>query len=272
MMELHKAYEIINIQPDCTVEELDKRYDQLLRVESRQDHLDQINEAYRIIYSHLLKSDDSSNRSFRKKAENFFYHYKNIVIFGGILLILFGSLLYTLIDSQIEKRKEANLPPASLEVMFFGDYVDEDLALFDQKILDLFPAWDSVNSEIIYAPSDANSQMDMAAMQKSVVIMATETPDIYILDKNHYEKFMDLAPFLALDQLEEKLPNDNVQESHLNYFQKESDDHERLYGIDLIDHKLFKGLAMENDNKIAVILSGSENEKNALDFLLKITE
>lgn len=272
MMELHKAYEIIGVQPDCTVEELDLRYDYLLRVESRQAHLDQINEAYRIIYNHLLKPDDQAKKSFRKKVDNFFYHYKNLVIFGGLTLILVISLLYTLVDSQIEKRKEANLPPPSLEIMIFGDYVDEDLSLLNQRIIDLFPAWESVKSEIIYAPSEADSQMDMAALQKSVVIMATETPDIYILDKNHYEKFIDQAPFLALDQLDEKLPNDHVLKAHLKYFQREEDDREHLYGIDLINNDLFQGLAMENENKIAVILADTMNEDNALDFLLKIID
>lgn len=271
-MELHQAYKVFDIPTDSTIEDLEKKYDILLRRESDQARLDKIHEAYRIIYDHLLSPNEETEKTFKKKVENFFFHYKAHVIFGTLALIIFVSFAYTLIDGQIEKKRLANLPPPQLEVMMFGEYSDEDLSVVEERTLELLPDWDNVTFEIVYAPGETSSEFDIGALQKSVVIMATERPDMYIFDVNNYQKFIDDGPFLALNELNGELPNDNISESQLKYFQQETDDLETLYGIDLIDHELFQGLAMEDKNKIAFIREGSDNEEYAIEFLSKVIQ
>lgn len=265
-MNLQTACEMIGIQEKATLDELNERLRILEKEASTPARLQDIHKAYKLIYSHITQEKTKPKESFRKKADNFFYHYKYHVIFGLLLIILAGSFLYTFIGNQIGEALESGKSGADIEIMLFGDYEDEDLSPLKDKIKDLFPDWEQVDIDLVYAPSKAHSQEDMATMQKNQVTMAKAKPDLYIFDLHYFNQFLDNGPFLALDQFE----NIGQAEGNLQIHQQESDDREHIYGIDLTNNELFSGLKIAADEKIAVIRSKSKRKQNALALMQEV--
>lgn len=210
------------------------------------------------------KEEANPKESFRKRLDNFLYHYKYHVIAGFLIILLASSLIYTIIEGQIEKMKEAKKPEADIEIMLFGDYKDDDLSPFKKKVKEMFPDWRQIDIELVYAPDNAYSQVDMAAMQKNQITMAEAKPDIYIFDFYHFNKFIENGPFLALDQYE------NVKKDDPLFYQKKDDEQKHLYGIDITNNDLFSGLQIASAEKVAVIRTNSKNHENALAFIDKI--
>lgn len=199
--------------------------------------------------------------------QNFFYHYKYHVIIGLMLIILAASFIYTIIDNQIEKAREANQPSADLDIMIFGSYETEDFSSLENKIKQRFPKWERVNVEFVYAPHAPESQLDIAAMQKSQAIIHVSKPDIYIFDPHHFYKFVESGPFLKLD------PDQNEWVSErLQFYQKEDDEQGHAYGLDITGYELFDGYEIEGEEKIAVIRTDAENKENALRFLREMNK
>lgn len=265
-MDLQRAFEIMGVREDCLLEELNDQYHTLIDTETRIDRVEDIQSAYNLILAHVYKTNPGPKSSFREKLDHFFHYYKFHVVFGVLAVLLIGSLTNSLIQGQIDKKKEANKPPADLEIMFFGSYQEDDLSSLENKIQGISPEWEHVNLELVYAPIEVNSELDIGEMQTSRVKLVTAKPDIYIFDAHHFNTFIVDALFLSLDQFENEVQTDDKWV----LYQQEDDNQANIYGIDLTDHELFKGLAMASDEKIAVVRTNAINQEHALDFLSKL--
>lgn len=268
-MDLKTAYDILDIKKNCTLQELHTTFERLIKKEQSFTTLEEVKKAYQVVYTHLTNQAPIFNHSQPPKARlaNFFYHYKYHVIFTIIALILAGSFLYTIIGNKIDRAKDAKQPPVALELMLFGDYEEEDFTALEQKLLNMFPEWDSISTILVYSPTEVDTEEKMAAVQKNQVIIQQEEPDIYIFDLYHFHKFIDNAPLLPLDELKNKA---NKKEEVFKTHQKETDDHEHIYGVDLTNHPLFSGLQIEDKEKIAVIRTEATNKDNAWLFLSQL--
>lgn len=261
-MDLHTAYEIIGVKEDCSLETLNERYYALTETKLPVDQLKEIQDAYNMIKSHIEEETPKPELSFWEKVGDFFFHYKTHLFASIIIAAIVGSLGYTVIHGQIEKRKEANRPPADLEVMLFGDYMEEDLSPLEDHMLDLFPEWERIELQLLYVPTEFNSEMDMASAQKNQVTLATEKPDIYIFDQHHFDTFVKDGAFVQLDELAREGMQDEDR-----FLKKRIDDQEHIYGVDISDSSQFSGMAIESDEKIAVIRLNAHQEENALEWL-----
>lgn len=265
-MDLQRAFEIMGVREDCSLEELNDQYHTLIETEARIDHVEDIQSAYNLVLAHVNETNPEPKSSFRVKLGHFFHYYKFHVIFGVLAVLLIGSLTNSLIQGQIDKKKEANKPPTNIEIMFFGNYQEEDLSSLENKIQQISPDWERIKLELVYAPIEVNSELDIGAMQTSRVKLVTAKPDIFIFDSHHFNAFIVDALFLSLDQFE----NESQKEDKWVLYQQEDDNRAHIYGIDLSDHELFKELAMASDEKIAVVRTNAINKENALDFLSKL--
>lgn len=269
-MDLKTAYQIMGLPEDCTMDELEKKYYELTdSTRIPRDELEDIQNAYNIIRDHIEATTPPPKVPFKEKVSDFLYHYRLHLIGGSIVLIILGTLGYSIITAQIERIRDTKLDPPALEIMFYGDYYfDADLEPIENRILEMFPDWNRIKTELVYAPVEMNTEMDIAALQRSAVMLATERPDIYIFDEHHLEQIIEDAPLYPLDDFGDM----TELEDKLVMNQQENDDSERVYGVDLTNSKLFSDTDIAIDTKIAVIREDSENIDNAIDFLLKAVE
>src|SRR5699024_6311938 len=227
-MDLNKAYSILNLPKDCSLQDLEEQYYLLTEKKITLDELEDIQHAYNIVKTHINEVNPPAKDPLKKRVEEFFYHYKTHLILGIIGVIIIGSLGYSLINGQIEKAKEANKPPANLNIMLFGDYPDEELTQLEQNILNQFPTWDNVDVQLVYSPIEINSEFDIGSLQKSRLELATSEPDLYIFDLYHLDLIMEEGVFYALDEFE----NEPSPEDRWHLYKLTDDAEEHIYGID----------------------------------------
>ncbi|MFF2484126.1 J domain-containing protein [Paenibacillus sp. NPDC058071] len=309
MDELQQAYRTLGLPDSASKEEVEKRYSLLLRqARARQKQaesgersegedafdFDSITRAYRFILAHEDKqaAEQFNQQEYGKykkmagtaeKVDHFWRYYK-FHVFGGIVLvalIIYGITAF--IDHREEQKRLASLPPVDLEIMFLGEYFISDgnggtgkEAELEEALLAQFPDWNRFTVKLIYAPMDVKDQMDIASQQKAMVMLATEKPDVYILDKGTFNWISPQGPFLNLDEagqnagekLKEALGTDAA------FKQKTEDDTEsRTYGIEISGSKLLNNLpVVAKDNYIVAIRVNSERQQKALEFIERFLE
>jgi len=261
-MNLQTAFKIIGVDVNCSLEELNEQYFALTETATGKVHLEDIQSAYNLIRAHIYETNPEPKSSFQERLEHFYHYYKFHLIFGVLAVLLIGSL----VQGQIEKKLESNKPPADIEIMFFGNYQEEDLAPLENRIQSIFPKWERIKLELVYAPIEINEELDIGEMQTSRVKLVTAKPDIYIFDLHHFNTFIVDGLFLPLAQFENQLQT----EDKWVLYQQADDDRMHIYGIKLTDHELFTGLAIASDEKIAIVRKNALNKENALDFLSKL--
>lgn len=265
-MDLKTACEIFGVSEDCTMEELEKHYYALTERRLSRDELERVHDAYNVLREHIEATAPKPDIPFGQKVSNFFYHYKLHLLIGSVFAIILGLFAYSMIEARIEKAREAKLPPPAIEVMLFGEYYENtDLEVLEERIYDMFPDWERIKLELTYAPSEARSEFDIAALQKSMAILAVERPDVYIFDLEQFNKFRDQAMFVPLDIFESKPET----EDRWMVFQGEEDDEEHIYAIDLTGHELFADTEIAHQEQIVAIRADAENKENAIEFLLE---
>lgn len=267
-MDLQTAYHILGLTEDCSLQALEEQYYLLTEKRISREELEDIQTAYNIVKAHIYEVNPPPKDPFKKRIGEFFYHYRTHLIFGILGAIIIGSLGYSLISGQIEKIREANKPPADLNMMFFGDYPDDELTSLEDRILGEFPDWDEVDIQNVYSPIEVSSEFDIGSIQKSRIELATSEPDLYIFDEYHFELFMEEGMFFPLDEFE----NEQHTEDRWHMVKLMDDEEKHIYGIDISDLDLFSNLAIERFDKIAVMRLDAKNEDNALEFLHTILQ
>ncbi|WP_062049461.1 hypothetical protein [Bacillus sp. JCM 19034] len=278
-MKLQEAYQIMDVSENVLLEELEDKFMYWIRISKSQENLqiedpdqyvdmDQITLAYNTIKNDLIGYDPSAStpQTFREKLEHFFYHYKFHTIFGIIITIIVGSLLYSIVEHQIEERRLANLPEPDLEILFLGEYHSEDVSPLEDSLLYDFPDWERTVVKFEYAPTETRNELDMAALQRRQIVFATEKPDMYIIDQNHFDLMIGMDAFQPIIGLSDELIAE-IDESRLYYYQGELDDDEYLYGIDISGSAVFDSIDMIAEEKIVTVRFNADNKSNVLSFL-----
>ncbi|WP_226037795.1 hypothetical protein [Aquibacillus saliphilus] len=281
-MDIKKAYTIMGISEDASLNELEDRFLILIKREktARENSsvqasenkidLDQLNEAYSTLKNHLHgiefpSENKSSSSPFKEKLDHIFYYYKFHMIGGIILILLASSVISTIIDRQIEKAQIEEQGPPALHVMFYGEFDSETETSLQSNFANLFPDWNHIKLEYIHSSKEPRSQQDYGTVVKNQVVMATSKPDIIIFDQYHYDGMVTLGSFVRLDELSTDI-EEKIDESKLNFNQVEEDDRGYLYGVDITDSVVFDDLGMDGE-KVAIIRKGSEKMDTALEFI-----
>lgn len=292
MENLKQAYKTMGLQEFADKAEVEKRYTTLLKrertraksqsaesasSETDSDEFTRITEAYRLILAH---EDQKITQAFNEqeygkykgmagqaqKLDHFWRYYK-FHTFGAIALfaaIIYGIVSY--IDHREEQKYLASLPPIDLSVSFMGLFMEpegnEPYAVA-QSMLKSFPDWKRVESSILFIPKDDASQY--AYLQKAVVTLISEVPDIYIMDR---EMFQWIGGQGALMKLEDKPELSAYMNGELALKLKtEENGTEAVYGIDLAKSQLFTDLPLVKTDLIAGIRNNAPNPENAVKFI-----
>lgn len=299
MEDLKQAYDLLGLPEGADREDVEKRYFLLIRrarsSKQREEssaqtdvsaapNLEDVNRAYKLI---LAAEDQKTNEAYNEnaygkykkmagsaaKVDHFFSYYKFHLLgsIAVILILIFGIKAY--VDHRHEQAELAKLPPADVTVSFFGNYISdqgsyptsEDIKPMESKILAQFPEWKRVIVFMTYVPSEMKSEQDSALLQKSMLELITNKPDIYILDRVN---FMKLAKDGALLPLDGKLPALDKNKA-VKTATNDEPSNEHIYGYDITASPLVKELPIHGKEYIAVVRFDSEKPDNALHLIDK---
>ncbi|MHA6483603.1 J domain-containing protein [Paenibacillus sp. strain BS8-2] len=287
--ELNKAYETMGLEPLTSKEEVEKRYTTLMRRErsrakTQEDESASDGSDFTIItaaYKQILAYEDRKVTDAFNEQEygkykgmagqaqkmDHFWRYYRVHTFVAIALI--AAIIYG-INSYIDKREHdkylASLPPIDLDVSFYGTFMQpegqEDMADINANLLSSFPEWKRVESNIIFVPQDDMNQY--AYLQKAVVTLMSEKPDLFIMDRAMFEWIGMQGALLPLD---DEPAIAGATEDHTLKLSTEDVPEEKIYGISLKDTKLDKELPIMKSDLIVGIRINAERPEKALEFI-----
>jgi hypothetical protein len=279
-MDLKKAYETMDLPENSNIEEVEKRFEILVRrmrgekSETKQDDSEILIMAYKTIkeFQRQQKVDQYNAARFgtnirkkerSEKIEQFWLHHRWKVI-ASIAAIAIIAIVSNIVVNNI---KLANLPKPAIEVMMYGDYYgakDQDL---EKAIWGKFADWKRVKAIINYLPSESTGATDPAYVQKSFVVLATEHPDVYILDKATFKAMLAQNALANLDSWKSTLSTGHSTDQLITGTQA-NDTEAHLYGVDLSDDPLWKAIGLPLNDKIAVLSTNLKNPENAKRFII----
>ena len=295
MEDLNKAYELLGLEHFSDKEEVEKRYTLLLKqsrarakqqpetAAEEESAFNAVTKAYKAILEYEKQKDiDAFNEQEygkykgmagnAQKIDHFwrYYRFHTLGVIVAIGLIIYGITSY--VDYREEKERIANLPPASLEISFMGDYymrqeIKEEDAL-ETALLPTFPEWERYIATLSNIPADDMNKY--AYLQKAVIMLATEHPDVYIADKETFVWIGAQGMFDPLDDIIESgelkglVPDDRKLK-----YATEDIPTEHVYGIDLKGTKLSKDLPFYDHELVIGIRVDSQRKDNALHFIKK---
>ncbi|SDK99726.1 hypothetical protein [Paenibacillus jilunlii] len=294
--KLTQAYERLGLPETVTREELNKRFDLLLRrrrslnTEAEIAAYEADFQAIKFILDfrdqqEIQEAEDQRLAKYgslaggARKWERFMRLYKThviISIIAVIVLIFAGNALY---NNWQHKKYLASLPPVDAKIMFIGNFgvKDEDgkMDALNQAIIGQYPEWKRVDSSMIYLPKtgEGADTLDMNYLQKAVVELAANTPDILILDEATLEwigkqdGFQNLEPILA----DGKISKDDPR---LKWGKVGESTEEQLYAVDITDSKFVSSLPINHNTKSIEIgvLGGDEPKEKIMQFVKHIAE
>lgn len=283
MESLKHAYEKLGVNEGASKEEIENRYFLLIRRhQSRMKELpegekaeeeagfEEINQAYRQLKEYLQRQSLESNpiylaeqkkSPFRRKTEHFLHYYKMHIIGSLIAVVLVTSLIYSIAT----KEKEL---PSDLATMMVGAYYAQDLAALETRMTAYVPEWERIAVDINFTPNESMNQFDVAQLEKSMVVLATERPDIYIVDTYQFDRLGPQGIFHSLEPWKEEL-SAFVGEEQLVYGQFEGDAEPVLYGIDFTESEVFTEFSSDTNAKIFTI-SSNQNETEGAEKSLQL--
>jgi hypothetical protein len=287
--DLKQAYKTMGLDENAPKEEVEKRYTTLMKRErsraqsggqgeaAEESDFAKVTEAYRLILAHEDKKiTEAFNEQEYGKYKNMagqaqkldhFWRYYKFHTFGAIAviaLIIYGIVSY--IDHKEHERYLASLPPVDLEISFMGLFMEpegSDITAVNEKLLQTFPGWKRVESGIIFVPQEDGNQY--AYLQKAVVTVMSEKPDIYIMDRFMFEWMGGQGALKKLEDFPElaEAATGNLALKH----QTEEDPAPAVYGIDLTGTKLFDDLPLMKKELVVGIRVDAPHPENAVKFI-----
>ncbi|MCR2806481.1 J domain-containing protein [Paenibacillus soyae] len=289
MEDLKQAYKTMGLEENAPKDEVEKRYTTLMKRErsraksggpddaAEESDFAKVTEAYRFI---LAQEDKKFTEAFNEqeygkyknmagqaqKLDHFWRYYK-VHTFGAIAviaLIIYGIVSY--IDHKEHERYLASLPPVDLEVTYMGLFMEQegsDIKAVNEKMLQTFTDWKRVESSIIFVPQEDGNQY--AYLQKAVVTVMSEKPDIYVMDKFMFEWMGGQGALKKLEDIPE-LAEAAAGDKAMKH-QTEDDPAPVVYGIDLTDTKLFDDLPLMKKEMVVGIRVDAPHPENAVKFI-----
>jgi len=290
MTELEQAYKTLGLDSQATREEVEARYDHLLkrerakikRGESTTDNAEfaKVTQAYRTILNEDLKKyteqyEQDEYGKYKgmankvKKVDHFWQYYKWHTLAVIALIALSVYIVVGIVERQEQKRYEASLPPIDLQVSFLGEFLEKEttdnMELTEARLYRDFPSLQRIESDIIFVPSDPS--MQVAYLQKAFILVGTESPDIYITDEPMLEWAANGEIFGALD--------DYPQFAHLigssyakTYTSPETNITSTI-AIDLTNTSLAEELNISHLKLYAAVRANAPNYEHAINFIAK---
>lgn len=212
-----------------------------------------------------------------KKARNFFYYYKYYIL-GAIAVII--ALVFIV-------KGCVNRVDPDFSTAFIGDISFTDSDVLKEEIQKNVPEIVEPGIDSAYISDNAQGEQEYAYQMKAVVLTVAADVDLYVTDKENYEKYAKQGLFLSLDEIAPKLGvdindcgdyilsienNDVTEEEDGEATEDKPEEPAHLYGIDVSDSKILKDSGFIAEEMIASIrINGEQIDKaiKVLELLMK---
>ncbi|MCX7841905.1 MAG: hypothetical protein N2489_02375 [Clostridia bacterium] len=279
MQDLRNAYEILGVKEGADKDEIIKRYDILLKKiriskangEDPGINIDEINKAYNTLMGYstgepeereLPPSNTLSGYLFKMmgideyKARNFLYYYKFHIIAVLASVLLAGYFVYSIVN-RVEPE---------LSIVVAGDLYIQDTEDLRQKFKAELPELNEISLDHIILSEKLDGQQAYAMQMKLVTLMAAGDIDVFILDRENFNKYAKSGAFMSLDSMVNELGIDKNDNKDFILKAGENEE-EHLYGFDASNSKLLQDIKSIDEKKIAALKVNSKHMNNALKFL-----
>ncbi|MNU43274.1 hypothetical protein D3C71_320530 [compost metagenome] len=282
--DLKHSYEVLDLPDTASREEVEKRLDILVRQyrSKPSEEFEPIAKAYRNITGtqDRQKFEELSRKKYAKykgfagpaeKIDDFFRLYKARVFVGLIALIVVIVGINAYLNHRAEQERLAKLPPVDLSVMILGDFSplggQEGTAAIEESLKAPFPEWKRVTALLSYLPKQGLGQASMALQQKALLQLSTETPDLFIMDKDSYDWIAKSSALMNLDAEAKRRLRPWLKESQVLKDKQEDSSVEHIYGIDVSNSPLAAKLQLTHTEVILGIRDGAAHKEQALHFI-----
>lgn len=284
MLDIKSAYEVLGLSESVSKEDIEKRYAILLKkyrsidIDDKEnsgitkDEINKVTTAYNLLMGYeTLEQEDNiekePNLVFKKlgvdqkKFENFIHYYKFHILGGIVAVVALVSIIVSIVT---------NVDP-DLNVAFIGSVFCQDTDVFKEKTVDAMPDLKAVGTDAATIFEGMDGQMEYAANMKLVVLFAGADVDVFLIDKEYFEKYAEQGAFKNLDELAQEL---KVEENGVKVYRKktESDEQEHIYGIDLTENASLRESGVEGQKIIAAIRANSKHYDNAIGLIKYLLE
>ncbi|MEK4007581.1 hypothetical protein [Paenibacillus sp. FSL H3-0333] len=292
---LKQAYVQLGLPETVTREELNKRFDLLLKRRRALTTEEEIAayeadfRAYKLILDtwdeqEIQKAEDERLAKYGRfsgtasKWETFMRLYRTHVILGiiGLLIVIFGGK--ALYDNYQHRQYLASLPPVDAKIMFIGNFGVTDTSgkteELEKAIIAAYPEWKRVETVMTYLPrtGEGSDSLDMNYMQKAVVELAANRPDILILDEATVKWIGGQTGFQNLEQItaDGKIAADDTR---MQWGVNEDTGKNELYGVDILKSPFISELPINYNAKSIIIGVLNDKDKDKmLAFVKHIAE
>lgn len=287
-MQKHEAFDILGVKEDASRGEIERRYAIVLRKYRSgnaeglsNEQFNKITEAYNLLMGYTIEpADDEKKRKNpnpvleklgidEDKLRNFLHYYKIHIIVGIIVLAAVISII----------RGCVNKVEPDLYVVFMGTVYCADQEGFEEDVKSLIPEvteFITENVPIYEAQEKQDPQVQMAMLQKAMLLVTVGDVDVMILDEVQFEKYAKQGAFMKLDGIaaemslrEEELVIEQVEEVDMEG--KISIIDEGIYGIILEKGEILTDSKVIGDKMIATISIKSKNYDNAVKLIEILT-
>ncbi|WP_404455163.1 hypothetical protein LG329_07010 [Virgibacillus necropolis] len=282
-MDLQEAYKVLGVSENATENEIENQYMTWVRRDNAHQSqtgtekpfdFELITDAYNVIKSYKEYGSKSPQEfdSFRERVEHFFRYYKIHMLVVIILIIVCGSIVQAVVDHRQDEKALASLPPENLSIMLYGGYFspETNTTILSENVLEVIPSWDRVTITLNHLITKVDDSMDVSYQGKNAVLFATSKPDIYIMDKENFNRHVNSGMFQPLDQLEPSLKN-FLDSKEMIYAETIESSTKHLYGVEITDTSFFEGIQVSKDEKVIAVRADAKHKDNAMKLILELT-
>lgn len=294
--ELKQAFERLGLPEDTPEEELERRFELLLKRQrsvARSDgHIDDLKEieadiqAIRLIQRVRRDRDIQQREDERlskwgrfagtaRSVESFVRLYKVHTIAGILVLAAAIWGVVAFLDHREEQAYLASLPPVEATIMLVGNYMEDEPSErppspLEEALVKAVPDWGRVEATVSYMSSN-DSGMEFAYMQKTMAELAAIRPDIFLLDEETVAWLGQQDGMRQLDDIVTEY-GDAIPEHLLIRLNPQGGDGEHVYGIDISATEFARSLPVMYTSMIVALNGSDDNADKTEQFLRAIIE
>jgi hypothetical protein len=184
-----------------------------------------------------------------------------------LVTIIMWSLITAMTRPQTPTEKK-------VDIFLVGDYaLDENLQLVSQRMLNDFPELLEINIMNIPMGEGIDPQLDIASGQKLMVMIGSQSGDLFVFDKEEYRLYAEQGAFVPLDdvvdeKIQQYISMEELEDCKVAADPEYSEDTQpRIYGVPLKGVTLFKDTGYNTDDKVISLMVYSRNKEKAADVL-----
>jgi len=276
-MQKKDAYKILGLKERASRIEVEKRYSILLRKvragtkeEASDIDFNEMTDAYNLLMGYVIEEDNTNkipkktNPILKKlgidqgKLTNNLYYFRTHIIVGIILLL-------TVIFSV---RSCVNRVIPDLNLVFMGDIYCSDADKLQEDLKANISGVNAVGIENLLmsgSQEKQDPQVQIAMMQKAMILVAAGDIDVFIVDKVNFDRYVVQGGFMKLDDFAAQfnVPEEKQYKSRI----EEEDKKDYIYGFNVLDSKILKDATVTGKQMIAVISVKVKNYDYAVKFI-----